>query len=168
MISDTRGTRLADVITNSNGDYVVPNVTPDTYTIQVTLDGFKTLRRSGITVSAGDRAAIPAFTLDVGQLTETITVMARASLVQAGSGERSFTVSTESVQNLPISNRSFVQLATIAPGVAGTGNNPARIGGGGANNVMMDGISTMDTGSNAVLLQMNVESIEEVKILTSG
>src|SRR5207247_3589539 len=50
----------------------------------------------------------------------------------------------------------------------GTGTNPARIGGGGANNVMMDGISTMDTGSNSILLQMNVESIAEVKVLTSG
>ena len=168
LISDTRGTRLADVFTNQTGDFVVPNVTPDTYTIQVTLDGFKTLRRSGINVSAGDRAALSAITLDVGSLSETITVAAEVRLIQAGSGERSFTVSTESVQNLPISNRSFVQLATIAPGVAGTGTNPARLGGGGANNIMMDGISTMDTGSNAVLLQMNVESIEEVRILTSG
>ena len=168
LISDTRGTRLADVFSNPNGDFVVPNVTPDTYTIQVTLDGFKTLRRSGIVVSAGDRAVLSAMTLDVGSLSETVTVTAEVRLIQAGSGERSFTVNTESVQNLPISNRSFVQLATIAPGVAGTGNNPARIGGGGANNIMMDGISTMDTGSNAVLLQMNVESIEEVRILTSG
>ena len=70
--------------------------------------------------------------------------------------------------NLPIANRSFVQLASLAPGVAGTGNNPARLGGGGANNIMMDGVSTMDTGSNSVLLQMTVESIAEVKVLTSA
>ena len=44
----------------------------------------------------------------------------------------------------------------------------ARIGGGGDPNIMMDGVSTMDTGSNRPLLQMNIESIAEVKVLTSG
>jgi len=168
LTSETRGTRLADTVTNANGDFVIPNVTADAYVIQVSLDGFKLLRRSGIAVSPGDRLVVPALVLEVGALAETVVVTAESPLIQLGSGERSFTVTTESVQNLPISNRSFVQLATIAPGVAGTGTNPARIGGGGANNVMMDGISTMDTGSNSVLLQMNVESIAEVKILTSG
>jgi hypothetical protein len=168
LVSETRGTRLADVVTNSNGDFVFPNVTADTYIVQVTMAGFKTLKRSGIKVSPGDRMVMGTLTIEVGALAETVMVTAESPVIQLGSGERSFAVTTESVQNLPISNRSFVQLATIAPGVAGTGTNPARIGGGGANNVMMDGISTMDTGNNGILLQMNVESIAEVKILTSG
>ena len=52
----------------------------------------------------------------------------------------------------------------LVPGVVGT----TRQGGGGFNNIMMDGVSTMDTGNNGQLLQMNVESIAEVKVLTSG
>ena len=52
--------------------------------------------------------------------------------------------------------------------VSSSGANPSRIGGGGQNNIMMDGISTMDTGNNGILLQMNVESIAEVKVLTSS
>jgi hypothetical protein len=44
----------------------------------------------------------------------------------------------------------------------------SRIGGGGATNIMMDGISTMDTGNNGQLLQMTSESIAEVKVLTSN
>ena len=64
-----------------------------------------------------------------------------------------------------------MQLAALAPGVTGT--NPSRVGdrsstGGNNSNIMMDGISTMDTGSNSVLLQMNVESIAEVKVLVSN
>jgi hypothetical protein len=55
-------------------------------------------------------------------------------------------------------------LASLAPGVNGT----ARIGGGGATNFMMDGVGTMDTGSNRLLVAVNVESIAEVKVLTSG
>ena len=66
--------------------------------------------------------------------------------------------------NLPIANRSFTALSSLAPGVSG--NN--RIGGGGGNNIMIDGVSAVDTGSNSILLQMNVESIAEVKVLTSG
>src|SRR5207244_11400330 len=128
-----------------NGDCLFPDVTADTDVVQVTVDGFKTLKRSGIKVSPGDRMVMGTLTIEVGALAETVLVTAESPVVQLGSGERSFTVTTEAVQNLPISNRSFVQLATIAPGVAGTGTNPARIGGGGANNVMMDGISTMDT-----------------------
>ena len=48
--------------------------------------------------------------------------------------------------------------------MSGTG----RLGGGGANNVMMDGVATMDTGNNAALLQLNIEAIAEVKVLTSA
>ena len=168
LVSETRGTQLVDATTNANGDFVFANVPPDRYTVQVTMDGFKTLKREGVAVSAGDRLAIGTLTIEMGALTETVQVRSEAQMVQASTGERSFAITTESVENLPISNRSFVQLATLAPGVAGSGNNPGRIGGGGANNVMMDGISTMDTGSNSVLLQMNVESIAEVKVLVSN
>ena len=62
-------------------------------------------------------------------------------------------------------------LSSLAPGTtAALGGNvnagiqPQRIGGGGAANIMMDGVSTMDLASNRPSLQMNVESIGEVKI----
>ena len=171
LTSETRGTQLPAAMTNSNGDFVVANVAPDTYSITVTMDGFKTLKRGGISVSAGDRVGIGALTIEVGGLSESVSVQAESPMVQTQSGERSFTVTTNAVENLPISNRSFVQLASLAPGVTGT--NPSRVGdrsstGGNNSNIMMDGVSTMDTGSNSVLLQMNVESIAEVKVLVSN
>lgn len=168
LVSETRGTQLADVFTNATGDFVFANVPPGRYTVQVAMDGFKTLKRSGLAVSAGDRLGLGVITIEIGTLTETVQVVSESPLVQVQSGERSFTVPTQSVENLPIINRSFVQLATLAPGVAGSGNNPGRLGGGGQNNIMLDGVSAVDTGSNAVLLQMNVESIEEVNILVSN
>src|SRR5262245_15805019 len=171
LTSEARGTQLPPAFTNSSGDFVFANVPPDTYTIQVAMEGFKTLKRSGIAVSAGDRVGIGSLTIELGGLTETVTVQSEAPLVQTQSGERSFAVTTKQVENLPIANRSFVQLAALAPGVTGT--NPTRIGdrsstGGNNSNIMMDGISTMDTGSNSVLLQTNVESISEVKVLVSS
>jgi Carboxypeptidase regulatory-like domain len=135
LISETRGTQLVDATNNVNGDFVFANVPPDRYTIQITMDGFKTHRRDGVTVSAGDRLAVGTLSLELGGMAETVQVTSEAQLVQASTGERSFTITTDAVENLPISNRSFVQLATLAPGV-GSGNNPGRIGGGGSNNIM--------------------------------
>ena len=53
LISESRGTRAPDAVTNASGDFVFPNMTADTYTIQVTLEGFKTLKRGGVAVSPG-------------------------------------------------------------------------------------------------------------------
>ena len=102
-----------------------------------------------------------------------MNVRAEAPTIQAASGERAFTVTTESVENLPIANRNFAGFATLVPGaIAQTGTAIAggvfRLGGGGQNNIMMDGVSTMDTGNNGQLIQMNVDSIAEVKVLTQG
>ena len=166
LVSAARGTRT-EAQTSVDGNFVFPNVTAGTYTVRVTMDGFKTLERPGIVVSPGDRLLVQTLTIDVGALAETVTVQAETPVIQASSGERSFSVATESVENLPIANRGFAGLASLAPGV-GSGANPGRLGGGGANNIMMDGISTMDTGNNGILLQMNVESIAEVKVLTSS
>ena len=152
-------------VTNETGDYVLPNITPDTYTIEITMAGFKTLKRAGVAVSGGDRVAVGALVIEVGGATETVDVTAEAPLIQASSGERSFTVTTSSVENLPLSNRNFAILTQLTPGVTGT---TTRLGGGGQNNIMMDGVSTMDTGNNGQMLQMNVEAIAEVKVLTSG
>ena len=55
LISETRGTRIPDVFTGANGDFTFANVSPDNYTMQVTMQGFKALKRTGIVVSAGDR-----------------------------------------------------------------------------------------------------------------
>ena len=102
LISDTRGTMSAPVVTNTDGDFVVPNVTADTYTIQVEMPSFRTLRRTGIAVSSGSIVALGTMTIDVGGTTEVVTVVAETPLVQTASGERSFTVTTESVANLPL------------------------------------------------------------------
>jgi Carboxypeptidase regulatory-like domain len=165
LLSETRGTSLTPVTSSAAGDFVFVNIPADTYTIEIALAGFKSLRRSGVPVSAGDRIAVGTLTIEVGGATETVDVRGEAPVIQANSGERSFTIATDSVENLPIANRSFTALATLAPGVNGL----ARIGGGGTTFVMMDGISAIDTGSNgAPILQMNVESIAEVKMLTSN
>ncbi|MBI3262266.1 MAG: carboxypeptidase regulatory-like domain-containing protein [Acidobacteria bacterium] len=170
LISEARRTRSVPAVTNPTGDYVFPNTPPDTYTVEVTMDGFRTLTRAGVVVSAGERVSVPVLALEPGGTQEIVTVTAESPLVQASSGERSFAITTEQIENLPINRANFTSLTAFTPGVVSGGASAGgtRLGGAGQNNIMMDGISAMDTGNNGVMLPMNVESIGEVKILTQG
>jgi hypothetical protein len=169
-ISGTRGTASAPAVTNSSGDFVLPNLTADTYTIQVEMPSFRTQRRSGVTVSPGTIVALGAITIEIGGTEEVVTVTAETPLVQTSSGERSFTVSPESVSNLPLANRTFESLVAMAPGVVvtpGALDPAARAGGGGGSNYMLDGATAMDPGINRPATRISVESLAEVKVVTS-
>ena len=164
LVSQSRGIAI-DTQTAGTGDFVFPSVLPDTYTVRVSVDGFKTLERRNVAVSPGDRVVVGTMTIELGALSETVTVTGEAPLIQAQSGERSSTVTTEAVQNLPISNRNFGGLASLTPGVIGT----TRIGApGSTTNFQIDGVSTIDTGAGGQALQLNVEAIAEVRVIASG
>ena len=172
LVSESRGTKSVPAVTNASGDYVFPNTTPDVYTVEVTMDGFRTVKRPGIRASGGDRVTVPSLTLEPGGAEETVNVTSEAPLIQASSGERSFAVSAVQIENLPVSHLGggFTNFTAFTPGVVSSGASAGgtRLGGVGQNNIMMDGISAMDTGNNGQMLNMNVESIAEVKVLTQG
>ena len=170
LISESRGTKSAPAVTNETGNYVFPNLTPDTYTVEVSLQAFKTVKRAGVIVSGGDRVGVQPITIEPGTISETVTVIAESPLVQTQSAERSYAVSATQIENLPITRGNFTSLTAFTPGVVGTGASAGgtRLGGAGQNNIMMDGISAMDTGNNGQMLNMNVDAIGEVKILTQG
>ena len=171
LTSESRGTVSTPVTTNATGDFVFPNLTADTYTVQVEMPSFRTLRRGKVEVNPGARVALGTLTIDVGGTTEVITVTSQAPLVQSATGERSFTIATESVANLPLANRSYDALLALAPGVNSQPGNltPAtRIGGGGDGNFMLDGSTSMDPGVNRPASRVSVEAIAEVRVVTSG
>src|SRR5712691_11173273 len=66
LVSEARGTKMAPVFTGTTGDFVVPNPTPDTSTVEVTLEGFHAVRRRGVGLIAGVLGDIGALTLTVG------------------------------------------------------------------------------------------------------
>jgi len=170
LISEAKGTKSQPAVTNASGDYTFPNVTADTYTVEVSMEGFKTLTRKNVKVSGGDRVSVGNVTLEVGGAAETVNVQAESPMIQAQSGERSFAVATEQIEKLPINHTNFTSVVSLTPGVVSGGASAGgtRLGGAGQNNIMMDGVSTMDTGNNGQMLSMNVESIAEVKVLTQG
>ena len=145
LISEVHGTRSATITASGTGDYVFPDITPDTYTVEVTAPAFKKSLVRGIVVTGGDRVGVPTITLEVGGATETVSVTAEATLVQSQSGERSFAVETTQIENLPIGHGNFLNAVAFTPGVNGS----TRLGSPqDENNIMMDGVSAMDTGNN--------------------
>ena len=161
--SEARGTQIAPVVTNETGDFVVPNVTADTYTVEVTMPSFKTLLRKGVPVSGGDRVAL-------GRARARSRRRAgnrqrhRRGAAPAGAERRALVRHRVTSRSKTFRSRTanFASLASLAPGVSGTN----RIGGGGQTNFVMDGVSVVDTGNNSQMLQLNVEAIAEVKVLT--
>ena len=113
-------------------------------------------------------------------MAESIEVSAGSALVQPIAALQSTMTSTQ-VKELPLNNRNFVQLATLAPGVSSdladevgvglTSTVSISINGGRRNavNWLVDGVSNVDVGSNITLLSTpSLESIEEFKIITNG
>jgi hypothetical protein len=66
LISESRGTRSTPATSGAAGNYVFLNVTPDVYTVEATMPGFRTLRRAGIAVTAGNLVTVPTLLMQTG------------------------------------------------------------------------------------------------------
>lgn len=165
LVSEARATRMATVVSSPTGEFVVVNVLADTYTIEIDLEGFKQVRRTGLVVSGGERVALGTMTLTVGSAQETITVTAETPLIQAQSGERSFSISTEAVQAIAVNGRNFNTLTNLVPGVVAGTVNGLRAN---QNTLQIDGITSVDTGNNGNGVTLSVDAVQEVRVLTTS
>jgi len=102
--------------TNGEGIYVLPNLPPGPYRIQVSKAGFKTLIKPDIVVSVQDALSIN-FTLPVGATFEVLTVQGGAPLVNTESAAVSTVVDQNYVKNMPLNGRSFQDLILLTPGI---------------------------------------------------
>jgi hypothetical protein len=183
LVSETKGTRSAPVVSNATGDFVFPNITADTYTIRVEMPSFKTLQSHDVKVVPGSTIRVGALTIDVGGATESMDVRGEAPLIQTATGEKSMSIDPVQASSLPLNSRSYIALLSLAPGIAvdpnslasqlttGSANTNApatRIGGGGDGNYMVDGVTTMDPGVNRPASRISAEAISEIKVDTFG
>jgi hypothetical protein len=114
---------------NGMGIYVVSNLPPGPYRIQVSNSGFKTIIKPDIVVHVQDAIAIN-FTLPIGSASEIVTVQGGAPLINTENATLSTVVDRTFVENTPLNGRSFQNLILLAPGVvtnspqvaAGNGN----------------------------------------------
>src|SRR5713101_6563683 len=105
--------------TNGEGIYVLPNLPPGPYRLQVSKIGFKTLIKPDITLNTQDALSIN-FTLPIGAFSETLTVEGGAPLVNTESAAVSTVVDRQFAENLPMNGRSFQTLIQLTPGVVPT------------------------------------------------
>jgi len=115
IVSDTTGVQYAGR-TNGEGIYVVPNISPGPYRIQVSKPGFKTLIKPDVILNVQDALAIN-FTLPIGAISEVVTVQGGSPLVNTESGSVGTVIDKQFVQNLPLNGRSFNTLLQLTPGV---------------------------------------------------
>src|SRR5262245_25429057 len=104
------------VISDEGGRYNAPQLPLGGYEITAELPGFQTTVRRGVTLTIG-REAVVDFTLQVGSVTEEVTVNAEASLVTTTNANISYLIETVEMAQLPLNGRNYTQLATLQPGV---------------------------------------------------
>ncbi len=113
--------------TNGEGIYVLPNLPPGPYRVQVSKLGFKTLIKPEITLNVQDSLSIN-FTLLVGAFHEVVTVQGGAPLVNTENAAVGTVVDRQFAENLPMNGRSFQTLIELVPGVVTVPTSPADAG----------------------------------------
>jgi Carboxypeptidase regulatory-like domain/TonB dependent receptor len=105
--------------TNGEGIYVVNDLPPGPYRLQVSKVGFKTLIKPDIVLNVQDALDIN-FTLPIGAISETVTVQGGAAMIDTQDATVSTVVDRQFAENLPMNGRSFQTLIYLTPGVVAT------------------------------------------------
>jgi len=103
-VTNTRTGRVYEAQTNSAGEYEVPGLPAGLYKMAAEHVGFKTRVVDKIVLYATDRKAVDA-TLDVGQVSEQVTVTANITTVNTQTSETGATINANEVANLPLNGR---------------------------------------------------------------
>lgn len=176
---------IRSAVTNSSGEFSAPNLPISTYSVTVESPNFKKAIQTDIKVDVGQRRSVDV-TLEAGNIDEVVTVQADAFTVDTTSPASGTVITGDQVREIPINNRNWVQLITLAPGVSndladqvyvGTTNpdgqaNTVNISVNGArssqNTFTVDGADVTDRGSNITIQAYpSVDSIGEFRILRS-
>jgi hypothetical protein len=179
LTSRTQGNSL-NTVTDAEGRYTFPIIRPDSYTLRISMQGFKTAERTNVIVNANDRMSAGSIALEVGGIEESVSVSGRVSELQVESGERSFTLESEALTNIAANGRMMFNFANLVPGVVqqanGAGVELAQVSSftvngqrPNSNNVTIDGVANIDTGDNGGnMATTNIEAVAEFKILTNS
>jgi hypothetical protein len=165
--------------TSATGTYVFLNVPAGRYTVTTSLSGFKTIVRENIEV-LGDATVTLDVTLPVGSLSELVTVSAEGPVVDTKSSNVDTRFDTQLLEKLPTTRDAFYDLALTAPGMfEGSGapsqttefQSPTAYGSATNENVfLINGVDATSprAGSFGALVNVNYDSVEEVRIVATG
>src|SRR6185503_6336390 len=174
--ADTGATR--SVVTDGEGAYLVSNLSPGPYRLEVSLQGFRTYVQTGIVLQV---AATPTINVElaIGSLEETVTVEAAAPLVDVRSAGVSEVVESERIVELPLQGRDVTALLVLAGASVNTGSPNSRSFGGAVNvsvagglpfgvAYLLDGAMHNDAQNNANLPLPFPDALQEFRVATTG
>ena len=166
--------------TNSSGVYSIPYVIPGVYTVVAEAPGFKKAERRGVNVDVSQKLSL-SFALEVGSVSETVTVQEGPSLLSIGDASGGTVIDAQKTQDLPLNGRQIYTLMLYAPGVRYTGGNTTR-GWDQTNAYVINGVQNnynqftlngapisqqISTGRGTWFIAPNVDAVQEVKIQTN-
>jgi hypothetical protein len=171
------------VTTDAKGEFTAPLMPTGTYTVSGELGGFKKVSLSDVHVGV-DQKVRADLKLELGQMTEAVTIQAETPLIQTNSSELGATIGNEQIEALPLNGRNFVSLTRTIPGVLravpganidGAGSLAWRASAGFSangqrardNNYLLDGVDNNETWLQTVVIFPSVDALDEFKMQTS-
>src|SRR5580692_3061269 len=114
--------------TNSEGDFIFPDVQPGTYTVVINAAGYKEVRKVDNVLYALQDLATGDYTLPVGTVQQTVTIQADVTALQTESSERSGVLDTQQTDNLLSVGRDVMSMTKIMPGVVENSYGASKLG----------------------------------------
>jgi hypothetical protein len=168
--------------TNDEGIYNLPSLQPGVYAMRVEQQGFKTAVRDSVELQVQQVASID-FTLEIGQVGETVTVTGGVPLLSPESTTVGTVIENKRIVDLPLNGRNFLQLVATAPNVSFGFQNAGQAGSrqGGTrsqqnisvagqrsyfNRFTIDGIENTDVNFNTPIVLPSIDALQEFKVQT--
>ena len=169
--------------TDDRGEYAAPLLPVGRYSVTAEIAGFKKVTQSGVVLNVNDKLAVN-FNLEVGTVSETVSVEANALQVDTQSASATGVVTGTQVRELSLNSRNYAALVLLVPGTSDSGNADQIFPGATAplgtnlmtfqingnrreeNNWQVDGADNVDRGSNLTLLSFpSVDAISEFRVV---
>src|SRR5262249_30896291 len=166
---------VTPAVTNSEGVFSIPALRLGTYTVTITLQGFKTVVIQNVVLTASSPANVKA-TMEVGGVSEQVTVSSTSEIVQTQSSTVAQTINTKQITQLPLTSRSAMDFVNMLPGVTtANGNRQAVINGLPRRtiNITLDGVNVQDNTLRTsdgffAIVSPRLDAIEEVTVSTAS
>ena len=162
-------------VSNAEGFFSIPSLPIGAYTVTVTLQGFKTVVINNVVLTSAAGANVKA-TMEIGGVSEQVTVASSSEIVQTQSSTISQTINTKQITQLPLTTRSAMDFVNMLPGVTtANGNRQAVINGlpRGTINITLDGVNVQDNTLRTsdgffAIVSPRLDAIEEVTVSTAS
>lgn len=164
---------VREVKSDPQGEFTAPNLAPGRYDVTVTHEGFRTLHEAGIELEI-EQAARMQFRLQLGEMSQSIEVMATAPLLNTENSVKGQVMVSAEIGEMPLNGRDFSDLAFLTPGVS-----PTAQGGSGSafsingarsdnTNFLIDGFNDQNPRGAAAQARPNLDALQEFKMQTTG